>query len=127
MLSTTNIPIRLRVVQILMVGPLGVMVAGASIYFGVIAPEQSINVADWLVGAWALTLGASSTYVGANLVAKQPRLRPFAFALLVCHLMFGLVKLIGYHESASVTFIALDVLTLALLAKQPNNDKETAS
>ena len=41
-------------------------------------------------------------------------------ALLVLHLAFGVVKVAGYHESAAVPFMCVDVLLLWMLSRRPS-------
>ena len=39
-----------------------------------------------------------------------------AFGLVLAHVAFGLVKLVGYGETEAVGFFAVDLLILAVLA-----------
>jgi hypothetical protein len=114
--------IRIRVVQALMVGPLGLLVVGASIYFSAVHPSRSMDAIDWTVAAWAVALGLANVYVGSQLASPGGRAKRMATRLLVANIAFSIVKLIGYQESASVTFVALDALALAFLhARTPRH------
>ena len=109
-----RVPLAVRATQVLMTGPLGALVVFGSIYFSVIAPEENVAGVDWLVGAWALAWGVANLYVGLRLAAR-PALRRTAIALVACHLVFGLVKVVGYDEAEAATFMAVDVVALLLL------------
>lgn len=105
-----------RVLLLLM----GLATTGGATYFTFFAsPEQGGVSApvDWVLGAWALTMG-----VGFVLAAV--RLRPpvsaralrLTVGLIVAHVVFSVVKIVGYSETEAVTFLAVDVVVLALLA-----------
>ncbi|HEX8105966.1 MAG TPA: hypothetical protein VF533_25335 [Solirubrobacteraceae bacterium] len=107
----------LRVAQALMIGPLGALVIFGSLYFGVIAPEETMDAVDWLVGAWAFTMGVASVVLATRLASGGARVVRLAMGLVALHVAFGVVKLAVYQESAAFTFMAVDVVLLAILAR----------
>jgi hypothetical protein len=112
-IAPSPVPVRLRAAQGLL-GLLGAVVTFASIYFSVVAPPEPVNGPDWLVAAWALAIGVTALSLAPRLT--QARARRAALALLACHALFGVVKLVAYDESAAFPFIALDALIALLLA-----------
>lgn len=105
-----------RVLLLLM----GLATTGGAAYFMFFAsPEQGGVSApvDWAFGAWAVAMGV-------GFVLSAARLRPpvsvgalwLTVSLLVAHVVFSLVKIIGYSESEAVTFLVVDVVVLGLLA-----------
>lgn len=107
----------IRVAQALMIGPLGALVIFGSIYFGVIAPTEAMGAFDWLVGAWAFAMGLASVALAARLASGGERVARVAIGLVALHVAFGVVKLAVYREGAAVTFMAVDVVLLAVLAR----------
>jgi hypothetical protein len=112
---TTTVPIPLRAAQA-MLGLLGAVVLFASIYFSVVAPPEPVEGLDWLVAAWAFATGAAAMAIAPRLSGGDAAVRLAAIALVAGHIVFGVVKLVAYGESAAITFMAVDVLILALLA-----------
>jgi|SRR4051794_634541 len=89
---------------------LGSVTLFGSIYFSAVAPPADIDTVGYAVGAWAFVLAL-------GFLAGAVRPAPWVRALLVAHLAFGVVKIVGYHESAAVPFMAVDVLLLYLLSR----------
>ncbi len=101
----------------ILLGLLGVSLVYASIYFGFFASPQDGGVSapvDWVIGAWALAMGLGMVAVAVRLGA-QGTMR-MAYGLVLAHVVFGLVKLLGYGETESVGIFAADLLVLAVLA-----------
>jgi len=112
-------PIALRAAQLLLLVPLGALLVAASIYFTFVDPPRAVQAVDWLVAAWAVAIGAGNLYVGLRLAGGTPVLHRAALVLVVNHLLFGIVKVAGYGEQESLTFIVIDLLALALLLSPP--------
>jgi hypothetical protein len=98
---------------------LGAVVLFGSIYFSVIEPPKDVVGVDWAVAAWALGIALAALASVPRLGRPEPGARRFVMALLAVHLVFGLVKLVGYDEPEAATFMAVDVLILGLLASGP--------
>ena len=91
---------------------MGAVVLFGSVYFSTVGAPEDIDAVGYLVGAWAFAM-ALGFLVGA--VRPGPWLR----GLVALHLVFGVVKLLGYDESAATPFMAVDVLLLWLLSRRP--------
>ena len=89
---------------------MGVVVLFGSVYFTTAGAPDDIDTVGYLVGAWAFAM-AIGFLVGA--VRPGPWLR----GLLVLHFAFGIVKLVGYDESAAVPFMCVDALLLWMLSR----------
>jgi hypothetical protein len=89
---------------------MGTVVLFGSVYFTTAGAPDDIDAVGYAVGAWAFAM-AIGFLVGA--VRPGPWLR----GLLALHLAFGVVKIIGYHESAAVPLMCVDVLLLAMLSR----------
>ena len=111
-----RVPNAVRAAQLLLLAPLGALVVSGSIDFSVIEPPRDPGTVDWLVGAWALALGLGNIFVGSKLSSGRPVFRRAALTLVACHLMFGVVKVVGYGESEAATFLLLDALAIGLLS-----------
>jgi hypothetical protein len=83
-----------------------------SVYFSVIAPAQEVHGIDWAVGAWAFALAVAFL----ALAPRLPGSLRLVTALVALHAVFGVVKIVGYAETEAATFIAVDLLLLALLS-----------
>ena len=112
-------PIALRAAQLLLLVPLGAFLVFASIYFAFVEPPQTPRAIDWLIGAWAFTIGVGNLYAGARLGHRTPAIHRAALMLIVSHILFGIIKVVGYDEQESATFIVIDLLALALLLSPP--------
>lgn len=99
---------------------LGAFGVGATVYFTFYAsPEDGgvVRAVDWLVAAWALGIFLGYLYMAVKLGDRTRRSVLMAQGFVLAHVVFGLVKLIGYGEtSAAVVFFAQDAVLLALLA-----------
>lgn len=98
---------------------LGVFGVGATVYFSFYAsPEDGgvVNAVDWLVAAWALGIFVGYLYMAVKLGDRTRRSVRIAQGFVLAHVVFGLVKLIGYGETSAVVFFAQDAVLLTLLA-----------
>ena len=101
----------------LLLGLLGASIVAGSIYFGFFASAEEGGVSgavDWVVAAWALAMGLGMIAVAFRLGA--PGTMRIAYGLVLAHVAFGLVKLIGYGETESLGIFVVDFLVLAVLA-----------
>ena len=101
-----------RVAQFLLGIPLGLFQLAAVLMFtfnGTVVTRQ-----DWLVAAWGAAMSATCAVL-ALYVYRSARARRIAFALLGVQLLFGLVKLFVYHESAAFVFGVITALALGSL------------
>lgn len=101
----------------ILLGLLGASIVSASIYFTFWAAPEDGGVSapvDWVVAAWALAMGLGLVAVAVRLGA--PGTMRIAVGLVLAHIAFGLVKLVGYGETESVGIFAVDLLILAVLA-----------
>ncbi|HEU4657186.1 MAG TPA: hypothetical protein VFR97_06655 [Capillimicrobium sp.] len=117
--SHSRVPAVLRAAQVLLL-LLGAVTTFGAIYFCFFVPADVLDrpdsVSDWLVGAWALTIGLSALYLGARLTGPDTRIRRAARWLLAIHIVFGIVKLTVYSEQEALTFVAVDAVVLGLLS-----------
>ncbi|MDQ3092708.1 MAG: hypothetical protein M3R46_13840 [Actinomycetota bacterium] len=100
-----------------LLGLLGAMIVFGSIYFSFFASAQdggNTAPVDWVVAAWALAMGLGMVAVAVRLGA--PGTMRIAVGLVLAHVAFGLVKLVGYGETESVGIFAFDLVLLAVLA-----------
>ena len=102
-----------RFAQFLLGIPLGLFQLSAVLWFSLNGPMSGAT--DWLVAAWGIAMSGSCAVL-AVLVYKSARARLIAFALLGAQLLFSVVKLVVYHESAAFVFGAITAATLAALA-----------
>jgi hypothetical protein len=101
----------------ILLGLLGVVIVFSSIYFTFFASVEDGGVSapvDWVVAAWALTMGLGMVAVAVRLGA--PGTMRIAVGLVLAYVAFGLVKLVGYGETEAVGMFGVDVLILAVLA-----------
>ena len=89
---------------------MGAVVLFGSVYFTTAGAPDDIDTLGYLVGAWAFAM-AIGFLVGA---ARPGR---WVLGLLALHLAFGAVKIVGYHESAAVPFMCVDVLLLVMISR----------
>ena len=101
-----------RVAQFLLGIPLGLFQLAAVLVFTfngtVVTPK------DWAVAAWGAVMSAACAVLALR-VYRSARARHVAFALLGVQLLFSVVKLVVYHESASFVFGAITAVALAAL------------
>lgn len=101
----------------ILLGLLGVVIVFSSIYFTFFASAEEGGVSapvDWVVAAWALAMGLGMVAVAVRLGA--PGTMRIAVGLVLAHIAFGLVKLVGYGETEAVGIFAVDLVILAVLA-----------
>ena len=100
-----------------LVGLLGVSIVFGSIYFSFFASAQdggNSAPVDWVVAAWALAMGLGMVAVAVRLGA--PGTMRIAVGLVLAHVAFGLVKLVGYGETEALGLFGVDLVILAVLA-----------
>ena len=101
-----------RVAQLLLGIPLGLFQLAAVLVFTfngtVVTPK------DWAVAAWGAVMSAACALLALP-VYRSARARHIAFVLLGVQLLFSVVKLVVYHESASFVFGAITAVALAAL------------
>lgn len=98
---------------------LGAFGVGATVYFSFYAPPEEggvVNAVDWLVAAWALGIFLGYLYSAGKLGDGTLRSVRIAQGFVLAHVLFGLVKLLGYGETSAVVFFAQDALLFVLLA-----------
>ena len=101
-----------RAAQVLLGIPLGLFQLSAVLWFSLNGPMSGAG--DWLVAAWGIAMSASCAVL-ALLVYRSARARHIAFALLGAQVLFSVVKLVVYHESAALVFGTITAVTLAAL------------
>ena len=106
---------RLRIAQILLLGPLGALVVGAAFVFSLISPPEPVEGIDWVVAAWAVVTGGANFAAGVRLHRHWPDSRRLALAVCANYAAFSLVKLIGYGEAAAVPFLLATAVVAALV------------
>src|SRR4051794_17801548 len=99
-----------------LLGLLGAVVLFGSTYFSLVDPPEPVDGVDWLVAAWAFATGVACIVIAVQLRRGGDRMRRAALVLVASHVAFGLVKLIGYHEDAALTFMAVDAVLVGLLS-----------
>lgn len=97
--------------------------AGAIFFTFFASPEEGgvSTAADWAVAAWSLVMSIGYVVAGVLLRPGRGKVYWFAIGLVLLHLVFGLVKLIGYQEYESWPFFVVDVVILVslLLSRRP--------
>jgi hypothetical protein len=73
-----------------------------------------VTLQDWAVAAWGALMSAACAVLALR-VYRSARARHVAFVLLGLQLLFSVVKLVVYHESASFVFGAITAVALAAL------------
>lgn len=111
--------VALRAARVLLL-LLGLATTGGATYFTFFATPEQGGVStgfDWFIGAWALAMGVGFVLAAVRLRApvSPAVLRP-TLALIAAHIVFSIVKIVGFSESEAVTFLVVDVVALALLA-----------
>jgi hypothetical protein len=105
------------IAQVLLILAGLVTLAGAVFFTFFATPEEGgvSTGADWAVAVWSLLLSIGYIAAGVLLRAGRDKVLWFAVALVLLHLVFGLVKLIGYQEYESLPFFAIDIAILVSL------------
>jgi hypothetical protein len=96
----------------------GLFGGAAAGYFTFFAPagQAAVSTAyDWFVGIWKILLSVAMVAVAAAPRLDFRRRSTLAAWLIVADVVFGLVKLFGYHESSAFAFFGLDGILLVLL------------
>ena len=99
-----------------LVGAVGVW---ATIYFSFFASQAEGRVSgpvDWVVAVWSMVVALGYLSVAVRLGDGTRRTLRLAYGLVIAHIVFNLVKLVGYGETASFVFFALDAAIMGLLA-----------
>ena len=103
----------------ILLGLEGVFGGAAASYFTFFAPagQGAVSMAyDWFVASWKILLSIAMVAVAvAPRVASLRRIQLAVWPVLA-DVVFGLVKLFGYHESSSLAFFIVDAILLVLLA-----------
>ncbi len=130
MSSSTTAPVRPEhtsaaswVARVLL-GLLGIVFVGATTYLSFFASMEEGRVSgavDWLVAAWSMTIAIGYLFVAVRLGDGTRHTLWLARGLVIAHLVFGLVKLVGYGETEGIIFMVLDLLILGLLAVTPRS------
>ncbi len=99
-------------------GLLGCVQAAGATVFLVIAPENAVWISPWVdvpVVAWTLTQIALHLAVGFAPGLAPTRRINVGIAAVVLGTLLTPVKVVAYDEPEALTFIAVDLLLLALL------------
>jgi hypothetical protein len=115
--TTERTPISIRVAQVIMLFPLGLLVVFGGFYFGFIHQIEVMGVGEYAVGVWAIVQGGLAIFTAIKLGSGRPFYRTLATFLMCGHLLFGVVKLVFWQETAAIPFMTLDAIVLALLAR----------
>ena len=103
----------------------GLVSLAGGIYFTFFASAEEGGVssgADWGVAFWSLSMSVAYLIAAIILSANRPGTMMFGLVVAGLHLVFGVVKLIGYQEYESVPFFAADlaiVVILVLILRRP--------
>lgn len=95
----------------------GVVGLVGTVYFSLIASPAEGGVdgaADWFVAAWSLSLAVGYLVAAVRLGDGARTSRRLALGLVLVHIVFNVVKLVGYDETEVVTFMAADLVILGL-------------
>ncbi len=104
----------------------GVLVAG-TIFFTFVASVEEGGVSgpvDWAVAGWSMVMALGYLYAAVRLGDGSARTHRLAAGFVVSHIVFGLVKYVGYGEREAVVFFAADLLLLGLLAVSWRGDRQ---
>jgi hypothetical protein len=95
----------------------GLLKLGATLFFTFVASAAAggdpQGIGDWSVAVWSIAVGAGYLVVAARL--GRARVLPLAAGLAVADLLFGVVKLTVYGESATLVFMAASLTLLGLV------------
>lgn len=97
----------------------GIFLVAGTIYFTFFASPEEGRVSgplDWVVALWSMIISAGYLYVAVRLGDGTRRTLLLARGFVIAHIVFGLVKLVGYGETETVGFFVFDLLLLGLLA-----------
>jgi hypothetical protein len=97
----------------------GVLKVGATVFFTFFASAAAggdpQGLGDWSVAAWSVLMGTGYLLVAVRL-GRNRSVLPLAVGLTAADLVFSVVKLTVYEESASLVFMAVSLVLLALVA-----------
>jgi hypothetical protein len=111
------VPTAIRVAQAIMLFPLGLLVVFGGTYFGFIHQIEVMHVGEYAVAVWAIAQGLLAIFTAIMLGTGRQFYRTLATVLMCGHLLFGVVKLVVWQETAAIPFMVLDAVVLALLAR----------
>ncbi len=99
----------------------GLVKFAATAYFTFVASAEAGGVqglADWLVAAWSVAIGAGYLVVAVRLGRNGRGVLPLAAGVAAADVAFGIVKLVAYDEpeSAGITGVALLLFALVVAA-----------
>jgi|1186.fasta_scaffold669931_2 hypothetical protein len=114
--TPSRVPRAVRAAQLVMVGPLGLLVGVAATAF---TASSLSTMAPWefAISAWAIALAVVNVTAGLRLGRGSAAARRALLVSIGAQIAFGVVKLTVYHESASFVFAALDAVALVLLTR----------
>jgi hypothetical protein len=114
---STASSVLLSVARVLL-GLAGLFGGAAASYFTFFAPagQGAVSTAyDWFVAIWKILLSVGMVAVAVAPGIASSRRSQLAIWLVLTDIVFGLVKLFGYHESSAFAFFGLDGILLVLL------------
>jgi hypothetical protein len=114
---STASSVLLGVARVLL-GLAGLFGGAAASYFTFFAPagQGAVSTAyDWFVAIWKILLSVGMVAVAVAPGIGSSRRSQLAIWLVLTDIVFGLVKLFGYHESSAFAFFGLDGILLVLL------------
>lgn len=97
---------------------LGIVVMAGAIYFGFFASEEDGGVAnafDAFLGVWGFANGAGFLAASVLLGRRRPEHFRLARWLIVAHLAFSAIKILGFDETEVFGIVIADLVALALL------------
>jgi hypothetical protein len=101
-----------------LLGLAGLFGGAAASYFTFFAPvgHGAVSTAyDWFVAIWKILLSIAMVAVAVAPGLTPGRRTQLAIWLVLTDVVFGLVKLFGYHETSSFAFFIVDAVVLVLL------------
>ena len=96
----------------------GVVGLAGTVYFSLVASPAEGGVdstVDWFVAAWSLALAVGYLAAAVRLGDPSRTTWSVTVALVLVHVVFNVVKLVGYEETEVFTFLAADAVILGLL------------
>jgi hypothetical protein len=112
--TTYRVPLSVRGAQAVLLVPLGLVQLVATVFFSITMGWHGLG--DTLVGSWAPVMACCCVAVALRLGRRRAALLRAALGLLAAQAAFSVVKLVAYHESASLVFFALIATGAGLLA-----------
>ena len=97
----------------------GTMTLLGATYFSFFASAEQggepSGLIEWSIAAWALVLAVGYLFAAARLGTPSREVLGIAIGVVVLHIAFNLVKLIGYRESEALVFLVVDLVLFGLL------------